>query len=176
MRKLMMNQGMSAEEAGSEFDSGCGKSSITCSGCKDLMPPTFFGTGADKRCHSCRREAYQQRTLPPVTVPNEQRCAKCDLMLPASSFRRIAADKSGLYSACRQCENARKRLRHSKMRDNRLPPTPAVNNPEKRCTKCGLIKSRNQFQKDCLSDDRLFRWCRSCKAAHSAHSRKLHSV
>jgi 5-methylcytosine-specific restriction endonuclease McrA len=82
--------------------------------------------GKENTCKVCVRairRAYHAKLLRDAVtrvIPNEKTCARCQEMKPSDAFAHDVSNLDGLFSYCRDCQNARQReSAHGSGRDRR---------------------------------------------------------
>jgi hypothetical protein len=84
-------------------------------------------------------------------------CNKCCETLPTTAFPPKKGTKDGLYGFCRPCKNQADR---DSRKNHALSKSPV----DKKCTRCGEIKSPIQFGKNKSRSDGLHDACKICKS------------
>ena len=109
--------------------------------------------------------------------PTSKRCSKCTDEKPIGEFSRNARRKDGRNLWCKDC--CQRLYLSTKPPDYQLQRYPKFRNvlrpdlTEKRCTKCGEMRPREEYSKDSKYPDGRVKWCRDCRKAHRAELAKL---
>lgn len=85
----------------------------------------------------------------------EKRCTKCKSLKKLDEFNIRLAATDGTASQCRECRNAAKRAWYAKS-------SREVSVSEKQCSRCGLVKSADEFPRHKAAADGLHSQCRKC--------------
>jgi hypothetical protein len=99
-----------------------------------------------------------------------KRCAKCGEIKGLSWFNRNRSLSDGFDRYCRVCRNQVARSRKQRNKERNLKK--GITITEKRCTKCGKIKSIEDFCKDLSTKDGLSYWCKSCLKQYNKKQRE----
>ena len=91
----------------------------------------------------------------------EKKCNKCLLIKPSYEFSKNNSVKSGLHSYCKSCQN----ISYLIMKEKKLNGHNFV--LEKKCNKCGEVKSRDCFTIATTSDG-LYPYCKVCNRKMSS--------
>lgn len=101
----------------------------------------------DLRCRACRtaqREARAALLGQNGQPPTHKECARCQVLKPASAFKRHKLTSTGLDSWCKECCVERKKAGPPAARIRVTQPTLAC----KRCVQCQLVVATEDFTRD----------------------------
>lgn len=152
-----------------------------CSSCGKSLPRDQYHRNAARPdglasiCRTCqkerdskRREAYLARTDDEIETPATQRCGECGEVKPAAAFSRNRGKRNGLSNSCRTCKCAAARRR----REKNAARTGFAPVPEKKCSRCGEVKSAGMFALCRGAACGLQGMCRSCSREDAAERRR----
>lgn len=150
-----------------------------CNKCENIKPLRDFhrnrasSDGRTRICKPCARAAARvrgkrlsARSDDEIQYPTSKECCRCEQIKPAADFRLSRNLLDGLSPRCRDCDRDRDLAR----RDERLEayhakPWLAPSVEEKSCSKCGQLKSADDFTLSKKNSDGLQSQCRSCVKA-----------
>jgi len=101
----------------------------------------------------------------------EKRCSECERLKPLDNFHKDTRKTLGVYSACKECHNGLRALKKAKDKVARIALIPVtesgdnVNGTEKMCSKCGEMKSYDNFYRRHKNKSRLWNMCKKCYCA-----------
>lgn len=97
----------------------------------------------------------------------EKCCTKCGLVKSIDSFNKKSKSKDGYRSRCRECQlldNREYRAEQRVKKELIRASLPVVVVTEKRCTRCGIVKSLDAYNKKSTSRDGHRSHCRECQS------------
>lgn len=180
-----------------------------CGKCKVVKLASLFSRcrssrdGLQGRCKACdnavKHEQHVRNSRRVVEIPSEKRCGKCKVNKPADQFNHCRSKVDGLQGRCKVCDkiarrdqsvrNRRDWARREALQGNaasrkvsprkRQRRRPLVLPTEKRCPRCELVKSANQFHRSRSVSGGLQGWCKDCaneariKATYGITKRQL---
>jgi hypothetical protein len=106
----------------------------------------------DATCHWCRetRQWNKRQIL---------HCPRCKKDKPRTKFRVNPAYAGGRSPHCLLC------VRREKMAENKRQRA-FVASPTKKCTRCTMVKTKDQFNKEARKTDGYNSWCKDCLSAY----------
>ena len=125
-------------------------------------------TLCQKKRDAERRKKYLARDDSEIEMPEEQRCGECGEVKAAEAFSRNRGKKNGLSNSCRECKTLAARERRS--RNASRPAFQPV--PEKKCSKCRLVKPAGQYALCRGAACGLQGMCRDCSRIDAAERRR----
>lgn len=163
---------------------------VYCTACEQRLPKSAFGRG-EVVCKECGRRARlaaerednakrKVQGKPPRRVPDGlKRCSRCRKVLPRADFGRNSDMKDGLAVICRDCAREHDRrtrrgdtnricLRCHELRAEADLPSPhrtcrqCLESDARRCSVCGITKTRAEFGLDRRTPDGFASACRAC--------------
>lgn len=135
-----------------------------CAGCKIVKPATEYHKssyqpmGIEYNCKVCRSEKNKKRlkkkkmSTPSISV---KICGMCEEKLDISNFWKSCGNKDGYYKLCKECgkdERYKQQKRFTKT-DNKF----------KKCNKCSILKTIDNFGFFQASSDGLQHRCKLCQ-------------
>jgi len=93
-----------------------------------------------------------------MLVESVKRCSRCGSDKPLSLFYRNSAGSLGYNSACKACNNVKKRQSMERFRSAGTARIPA----RKRCAMCAMVLSAESFSQHSHSGDGLRTYCKEC--------------
>lgn len=149
-----------------------------CSKCGEDKPLDMFSKyksskdGLQSQCKGCvsqyNRDRYRKNKQDSeVKAPSYKACPVCEKVLPASAFHASIASKDRLSWSCRECRNARARVR----RNN------DIENSRRRCRE-GQRKAYSTEEGKVRLRNNAYRWAKRNpeKAKAIQHNRRAESV
>lgn len=98
----------------------------------------------------------------PISPAPSKQCIKCKVVKPAAEFHRDRTRADGLFPYCKRCHYRKPALYDRKLEKDEI----AARNESlglRLCNKCGVWKSRVEFNRSRLGKFGLESRCRSCK-------------
>jgi hypothetical protein len=156
-----------------------------CSKCHEVKEITEFHTDRSRgdgfstkckrceyECHKSRRERLQSRM--PEQLPNiaTKQCSKCGETKSVTEFYPDLRIKDGYSSWCKSCFRRQGQIYHKRLAARRKSKIQHIEN--KRCPKCGEVKSITEFYKSVGKLDGHATICRECnKKNRTNYTRKV---
>lgn len=101
-----------------------------------------------------------------------KRCSRCKQEKPVTGFNKDRSRKDGLLPYCRECHRAR--AREYKKKNAARNPDEIVIPPEKKCSKCGVIRPSSEWPRNRTKRDGLADYCKPCTRAYFAENSEEH--
>lgn len=113
----------------------------------------------------------------PAPNPDYKVCKRCGRELPKTAFSKNARQYDGLQSTCKECarqawnnwNKTQKKL--TKKKDDDMEENATIPEGMKLCTKCGEVKSLDDFGQHSKHKDGKQRWCKACINAATSRSK-----
>lgn len=155
-----------------------------CTKCKEIKPSAEFSPGYSwcRACCAVRTNARNKK-LAGTLIVTEKRCACCKTVFPATDFHANRASPDSLNTRCKSCcirgqqgplfcvvcnclkprDSFRRHLKHRYRTECQECEQSII-----RCSKCGMLKSHDQFTTDKIIATGLKSNCRQCEADYCA--------
>lgn len=101
-----------------------------------------------------------------MVIRGSKICGHCREVKDVSEFSRMRGG-DGYNWKCKYCERKLARIRRDSIRqanENRVIDYSSI---EKRCSKCGTVKSGDEFYKNKCSRDGLHNYCKECSREYA---------
>ncbi|UCG54905.1 MAG: hypothetical protein JSV32_01405, partial [Dehalococcoidia bacterium] len=127
-----------------------------------------------KQCeYECRALRYQKlKNRPSNKIPHieNKRCSKCNEVKPVAEFYPALRNKDGYCDLCKSCSKKQTQSYHRRLAARIPQEMPRIKN--KRCSKCGELKSISAFSKAVGKLDGYRAVCKECDSKSSVEYRR----